>query len=75
MPCTSSTTSNAEIARNPHALLGFRRRGGICFVGARITSYNVCYTKLLRARCDVRHLVRHLVRNLVRLWFYGPAPL
>jgi len=25
MPCTSSTTSNAEIARNPHAPFGFRR--------------------------------------------------
>jgi hypothetical protein len=32
--CTSSTTSNAEIARNPHAPFGFRRRGGICGVGA-----------------------------------------
>ena len=34
MPSTSSTTSNAEIARNPHAPFGFRRRGGICVVGA-----------------------------------------
>ena len=25
--CTSLTTSNAEIARNPHAPFGFRRRG------------------------------------------------
>jgi hypothetical protein len=31
---TSLTTSNAEIARNPHAPYGFRRRGGICGVGA-----------------------------------------
>jgi hypothetical protein len=30
----SSTTSNAEIARNPPAPSGFRRRGGICCVGA-----------------------------------------
>jgi hypothetical protein len=33
-PCTSLTTSNAEIARNPHAPFGFRRRWGICGVGA-----------------------------------------
>jgi hypothetical protein len=32
--CASSTTSNAEIARNPHEPSGFRRRGGICCVGA-----------------------------------------
>ena len=25
--CTSLTTSNAEIARNPHAPFGFRRQG------------------------------------------------
>ena len=31
---TSLTTSNAEIARNPHAPFGFRRHGGICGVGA-----------------------------------------
>jgi len=30
----SSTTSNAEIARNPRAPFGFRRHGGICVVGA-----------------------------------------
>ena len=34
MPSTSSTTSNADIARNPHAPFGFRRRGGIRVVGA-----------------------------------------
>jgi oxygen-dependent protoporphyrinogen oxidase len=28
--CTSLTTSNAEIARNPHAPFGFRSHGGIC---------------------------------------------
>ena len=39
--CTSLTTSNEEIARNPHAAgptaqfpYGYRRRGGICCVGA-----------------------------------------
>ena len=31
---TSLTTSNAEIARNPRAPFGFRRREGICCVGA-----------------------------------------
>ncbi len=31
---TSSTTSNEEIARNPYAPKGFRRRRGICCVGA-----------------------------------------
>ena len=31
---TSSTTSNEEIARNPYAPVGFRRRRSICCVGA-----------------------------------------
>ena len=34
MPEASSTTSNEEIARNPHAPFGFRRRAGICGVAA-----------------------------------------
>ena len=32
--CTSSTTSNKDITRNPHAPEGFRRHGAICFVAA-----------------------------------------
>src|SRR5690349_13031056 len=32
---TSPTTSNDEIARNPHAPSGFRRRAGICRVAPR----------------------------------------
>src|SRR5262245_7031735 len=31
---TSATTSNDELARNPHAPFGFRRRAGICGVAA-----------------------------------------
>src|SRR6185436_15635517 len=31
---TSATTSNDELARNPHAPCGFRRRAGICGVAA-----------------------------------------
>ena len=34
MPEASSTTSNEETARNPHAPFGFRRRAGICGVAA-----------------------------------------
>jgi hypothetical protein len=33
VPEASSTTSNDELARNPHAPVGFRRRAGICGAG------------------------------------------
>jgi len=49
--CTSLTTSNAEIARNPHAPFGFRRHGGICGVGAprRCTSTSPASRRLASA--------------------------
>jgi hypothetical protein len=53
MPEASSTTSNDELARNPHAPSGFRRRAGICGAGPHARQPRVgpgrCRSSTMRA--------------------------